>query len=481
MKHPVLRICLLLLAVLIIGSVLVLRTLQPADVPEEAESAAADSTEPEPIPDEAAAPDTASESDAETPEEAPEGEPAPVTRTGVLLRLDGEELTWLPDDGTEETLSLADAALSAPETLYQGYPVTLTFDAAGSLLSAEISDFSALTAEEAAQNILKTLSTEEKVGQLFLARYPDQNAAETAARLHLGGYILFGRDFSGLTAEEVQAKTAAVQAASTLPMLLAVDEEGGTVCRVSSNTALRAAGRFASPQELYAAGGLEAIAADTTEKCSLLSSLGLNVNMAPVCDVSQDANDFIYKRSFGRSAAETAEYVRTVVETMQGTGVGCVLKHFPGYGNNTDTHTGIAYDHRSYDTFTSSDFLPFSAGIAAGAGAVLVSHNIVDCMDPDRPASLSAEVHRILREELGFTGVAITDDLAMDAIGDYCGSEAAAVQAVLAGNDLLCCTDFETQLPAVLAAVQDGTISQGRLDEAAGRVLCWKVQLGLFS
>ena len=248
----------------------------------------------------------------------------------------------------------------------------------------------------------------------------------------------------------------------------------------SANAALRPAGRFASPQALYASGGMEAIRADTAEKCTLLSDLGLNVNMAPVCDVSTDPSDFIYSRAFGRSASETADYVRAVVESMQGSGVGCVLKHFPGYGNNRDTHTGIAYDNRSYETFTSSDFLPFQAGIDAGAGAVLVSHNIVACMDPDRPASLSPEVHRILREELNFPGVAITDDLAMDAIGDFCGSEAAAVQAVLAGNDLLCCTDFETQLPAVLAAVQDGTIPAARLDEAALRVLTWKAQLGLF-
>ncbi len=195
--------------------------------------------------------------------------------------------------------------------------------------------------------------------------------------------------------------------------------------------------------------------------------------------VSEQKTAYMYERSFGRNAEETSEYVKTVVTAMKEAGLGCALKHFPGYGNNADTHTGIVYDNRSYETYTESDFKPFLAGIEAGAGAVLVSHNIVQCMDAGLPASISEKVHRILREELKFDGVVITDDLYMDAIAEFTGEEAAAVAAVLAGNDMLCCTNFTVQLPAVLAAVKDGRISEEQIDAAVLRILRWKAELGL--
>ena len=156
-----------------------------------------------------------------------------------------------------------------------------------------------------------------------------------------------------------------------------------------------------------------------------------------------------------------------------------VLKHFPGYGSNVDTHTGIAIDARPIETFRSSDFLPFEAGIDAGAQSILVSHNIVQCMDGELPASLSPAVHDILRDELGFEGVIMTDDLIMEAITEYTGGENAAVLAVQAGNDMLVSSDFVTQYNAVLAAVQDGTISEDHIRESAIRVIRWKMDLGL--
>lgn len=171
--------------------------------------------------------------------------------------------------------------------------------------------------------------------------------------------------------------------------------------------------------ELFQEGGYDLIYNDTKEKCGFLRSLGINVNFAPVCDVSTDPNDYIYKRSFGQDASATAEYVATVIDAMKSEKIGSVLKHFPGYGNNTDTHNGIAYDERTYEEFVNSDFLPFSAGISHGADIVLVSHNIVNCFDADYPASLSPKVHEILREQLGFDGVIITDDLFMNAIKDF--------------------------------------------------------------
>lgn len=357
-------------------------------------------------------------------------------------------------------------------------------EAAGAAEEPEGSDAAGEQAEEPdpiaarAQELLDSMTLEEKVGQMFIARCPETDAAQLAADYHLGGYILFGRDFKDKTAEQVTTDIQSYQDAAEIPLLIAVDEEGGTVNRVSSNPNLRSS-PFRSPQSLYSEGGLELVRSDAQEKCRLLESLGININFAPVCDVSQDPADFIYDRTLGRDAQETSQYVAAVVETMAEEGMGSVLKHFPGYGNNTDTHTGVAYDDRPYDTFLTSDFLPFQAGIAAGADMVLVSHNIVSAMDEASPASLSPEVHRVLREDLGFTGVIVTDDLVMDGVRDFAGDDEAAVLAVQAGNDLLCCTDFQTQVPAVLAAVESGEITEEQIDAAVLRVLTMKLRLGI--
>ena len=180
-------------------------------------------------------------------------------------------------------------------------------------------------------------------------------------------------------------------------------------------------------------------------------------------------------------APETADYVESVVSAMAQSGIGSVLKHFPGYGDNADTHTGIARDGRPLETFLESDFLPFQAGLAAGGDttAVLVSHNIVFCMDEGLPASLSPAVHEVLRRELDFDGVVMTDDLAMKAVADYAGDGAVAVMALEAGNDLLVTTDYRAQIPRVLEAVENGGLPEETVDGACRRVLRWKQALGL--
>ena len=332
----------------------------------------------------------------------------------------------------------------------------------------------------AAEHYVNNLPLESQVAQMFFARCPEADAAVLAGQYDIGGYILFGRDFEGQTKESVAAVIQSYQDAAATPMLIGVDEEGGTVVRISSNPNFRA-DRFWSPQALYNEGGFALITSDAKEKDELLASIGVNVNFAPVCDVSTDPADFINARAFGRDAAQTSEYVRTVVAQMLSDQIGMVLKHFPGYGNNLDTHTGIAIDERPIESFRESDFLPFRAGIDAGAQSVLVSHNIVTCMDAELPASLSPAVHQVLRDELGFDGVVMTDDLIMEAITDYTGGADAAVLAVQAGNDMLVSSDFVTQYNAVLAAVQDGTISADRIRESAIRVLQWKIDLGLLA
>ena len=335
-----------------------------------------------------------------------------------------------------------------------------------------------IEAPSKAEKLLDSMTTEEKVGQLFFVRVPEENAAADAADYHLGGYILFGRDTQDKTFDQLSQTIRSYQEAADIPLLIGVDEEGGTVNRVSRNPALRDK-PFSSPQELMAQGGMEALLGETAEKDLLLRSLGINVNLAPVADVSTDPADFIYGRAFGQDAEATADYVGQVVRQMDADGMGSVLKHFPGYGNNVDTHTGIAVDERPLSRFEAEDFLPFRAGFESGSPAVMVSHNIITAVDEALPASLSPAVHQLLREELGFDGVVMTDDLAMDAVSEYAGSSTAAVLAVKAGNDMLITGDYREQIPQVLQALDSGELTMEQIDIACLRVLEWKDHLGL--
>ena len=338
-------------------------------------------------------------------------------------------------------------------------------------------------AEERLNERIASMTLEEKVGQLFFVRCPETGAAEDVKSYHLGGLLLFSRDYKDangnyLTKDAFTAAVQSYQDAADIPLLIGSDEEGGTVTRASRNGNLFSS-PLASPQELYASLGMDGLLSTTLSYNQTLREIGVNVNFAPVCDVSIDRSDFIYARSFGKDAQTTADYIAKVVPAYADAGVACVLKHFPGYGNNADTHTGIAVDERSYETFETSDFLPFSAGIAEGAPFVLVSHNIVNCMDASLPASLSPKVHEILRGTLGFDGVVVTDDLAMDAVKAYAQDGRVAVLALQAGNDMIVTTDYRTQIPQVIDAVRSGEIDEREIDAHVYRVLHEKQALGL--
>ena len=344
----------------------------------------------------------------------------------------------------------------------------------------DVEAFAPTEAPSMPELLLFQMTTEEKVGQLFFVRCQKETAVQDLETYQFGGYVLFGADFEDETPDSIRKTLSAYQEASTTPLLIAVDEEGGTVTRVSRYAAFRES-PFPAPRWLYAEGGLEAVLQAEAEKSGFLRDLGINVNLAPVCDITTDEDAFMYDRSLGQDPQTTADVISAMVTVMTANQMGSVLKHFPGYGNNTDTHTAMAADSRSLEELETADLLPFAAGIDAGCGAILVGHTIVEALDPEMPATLSEKVHQYLREEMGFNGVIITDDLYMQAITDAYGAEEAAILAVLAGNDLLCCREYEIQYPAVLEAVQSGRISQEILDSAVLRILRWKEALGLLA
>ena len=288
---------------------------------------------------------------------------------------------------------------------------------------------------------ISRMTVEEKVGQLLYVNCRGNDMTEAINDYHIGGVLLFGVDFDGKTKDEVKADIKAMQATAKIPLIIGTDEEGGTVVRASDKPNLRESA-YLSPSETFANGGWSAVEDDAYDKAKFLLSLGVNVNMAPVCDIT-------------------------------------VLKHFPGYGDNGDTHYSDATDSRLYSELQNNDFLPFEAGIKAGADSILVSHITVNSIDSGNPASLSEPVHEVIRDKLKFDGVVMTDDLDMFAVDALDIYEPLSVAAFKAGNDFLCCGDIETEYNALLTAVQNGEITTDRLDESVKRILIWKINLDI--
>lgn len=328
------------------------------------------------------------------------------------------------------------------------------------------------------EEMLAEMTLEEKVGQMFLARYPDVDSVYYASDYELGGYIWFAKDFEAKDPALVNEEIAAIQEEMPIDLFMAVDEEGGDVVRISSFPQFRSA-PFTTPRAAFDEGGWDGVEAFALEQIALLKELGFNLNLAPVVDVASGPDDFIYHRAFSTDVAEVSQFAEVFVSAYKDANMGTVLKHFPGYGSNVDTHTGVAYDDRSLEALKERDLVPFQVGIANGSEAVLVAHNVMEAIDPDWPATLSPRVIAILREDMGFEGIIMTDDLVMDGLQAFATPEEAAVLAVLAGNDVLISSDFMVQIPAVLDAVEDGRISEKLIDAAVLRILKVKSEMGI--
>jgi len=296
----------------------------------------------------------------------------------------------------------------------------------------------------------------------------------------LAGVTLFGPNIAG--PEQVTALTADLRAAAArapglagAEPLIAIDEEGGDVTRVAyadgspypGNAALGAVDDTALTRGVYQAMGTD------------LARLGINFDLAPCADVIGSADSpAVGTRSFGTDTALVARHTAAAVAGLQGAGLAACAKHFPGHGRTgTDTHLAVATIEGGLDELRRRDLPPFTAAIKAGAAAVMPSHLRVPELTGDLPATVSAAaLIGLLRGELGFTGVIVSDALEMRAIRDLFGIARAAVLAVAAGTDLLCLgrdghqDDYVAVRDALVAAVGDGTLAGERLEEAADRV-----------
>ena len=175
----------------------------------------------------------------------------------------------------------------------------------------------------------------------------------------------------------------------------------------------------------------------------------------------------------------TSQYVTLAVQEFNKVQEGSCLKHFPGYGENADSHTDLIVDQRNLETLQKIDFIPFQAGINAGAGGILISHNICTALDPNEPASVSPIVHDVLRNNFHFNGVILCDDLDMSGMTNFKDKTQAAVDTLNAGTDMIICSNYQDIIPTIKEGLANGTISQERLDNAVDHILSWKYDLGL--
>ncbi len=321
---------------------------------------------------------------------------------------------------------------------------------------------------------LSTMSLDEKIGQILLVRYPDDNQIADLKKYNFGGFVFFSKDFKDKDSDEVKKMINDLQSNSKIPLLTAVDEEGGKIIRISNNDKL-VKEPFKSPRDLYKEGGFDLIKEDTINKSKVLYNLGINLNLAPVVDIATSSSDYMYDRSIGLDADDTATFAKTVIEVSKNKGVSYALKHFPGYGSNSDTHLDSSTDTRTLEEIMEKDIVPFKSGIEAGAEAVLISHNTVKSIE-DTPASLSKKVNNLLTDDLNFSGVVISDNLDMGAVA---GIKDVIVKAILAGNDLIITTDYASQINDIKEALENKSLTESEIDAHARKILAWKYYKGI--
>jgi beta-N-acetylhexosaminidase len=358
--------------------------------------------------------------------------------------------------------------------------VTQTADASTTVSPDPIERWSRLRMAE--------MTTEDKVRSLLIGHVsglnPDGMRVAVAPVASGGagwGGVLLMRDNVTPEPGEVAAITASAWADADLPPIIAIDQEGGEVVRLSFDPNPGADELRSLP--------VSATAQAFTARGQLLASVGVNVNFGIVADVTADPGSFIYSRTLGNSGAESSERVAAAVTAERGA-VASTLKHFPGHGRSSeDSHAGIPVSGVGRDEWRATDATPFSAGIEAGARFVMFGHLLFPAVD-SLPASLSATWHDVLRRDLGFDGIAITDDLLMlQASGDPRWSDpyANAVAALAAGNDALLYVfpadtatvgiDVGTLAGTLVQAVNTGVVPREQLDASALKLLMFRRSL----
>ncbi|MFD5427488.1 glycoside hydrolase family 3 protein [Streptomyces sp. NPDC127084] len=382
--------------------------------------------------------------------------------------------------------------------------IVLTATAVGASALALAPAPSAARSRSRLEWLISRMSLEEKVGQLFVARVygrsataPDEadadanlrelgvrNAAELIRRYHVGGVIYFAWAHNTGDPHQIADLSQGIQRAALgrptpIPLLISTDQEHGVVARVGTPAtlmpgamALGAGGSGADAREAARIAGVE------------LAAMGINHNYAPVADVNVNpANPVIGVRSFGADPGAVAGLVAAQVKGYQSAGIAATAKHFPGHGDTkSDSHHALPTIRHTRGQWDESDAPPFRAAIAAGVDSIMTAHIVVPSLDPSGdPATLSHPiVTGILREQLGYDGVVVTDALDMAGVRQNYGDDRVPVLALKAGCDqLLNPPKLDLAWNAVLGAVRSGELTERRIEESVMRILLLKAKLGL--
>lgn len=327
---------------------------------------------------------------------------------------------------------------------------------------------------------IEVMPLEDKVAGLFIvtpeaitgvgtAIQAGDGTREALSRYAVGGIVYFSKNIQ--SEEQLKEMIDNTQLYTKYPLFIAVDEEGGSVSRVAD------AGlgtKIDSAQDIGATGDANNAYQAGTAIGGYLSGLGFNLDFAPVADINSVEGSALGSRAYGSDAAAVTPFVTSMMQGIEEQKVTACLKHFPGIGSSTqDTHDGMATTDRTLEEFQANEFTVFQAGIDAGANMIMVGHLSAPALTGDNtPCSMSSVVVTdILRNEMGFKGVIISDALNMSAITQYHDSDVAAIMALRAGCDMILMPeDFEKAYNGVLQAVQDGTISEERINDSLRRI-----------
>ncbi|WP_188540855.1 beta-N-acetylhexosaminidase [Paenibacillus segetis] len=328
---------------------------------------------------------------------------------------------------------------------------------------------------------LSSLTLDQKIGQLFICGFhslvPDDQIKKLISEFHVGGVVYFRRNIESV--EQLAALSHSLQqiprSTPDIPLFISIDQEGGMVSRLDHDGVSRIQGNMA----LGAANNLELTEGAAVLAAKEMLKLGINLNFAPCVDVNNNPmNPVIGVRSFGEDPVRVAEHGAAAIRGYQSQGVSATAKHFPGHGDTAvDSHLGLAVVPHDKERLNQIELLPFRKAIEEGVDVMMTAHVIFPAFEPEEiPATLSRRVlHDLLREEMGYEGLIITDCLEMHAISEHYGIANGAVRAIQAGADIVLVSHtLEGQVQAIQAvrdAVAQGILTEEQIDESVRRVL----------
>lgn len=343
-----------------------------------------------------------------------------------------------------------------------------------------------LTSQQYINLIVQSMTLDQKLGQMLIVQFlgPSYSAdlSTMISQYNVGAVLLFSVNDNIVSKPQLKGLISEMQKNSSIPLIMAIDQEGGTVDRLANLD-----GPQASAAQIGATNDPNKARAEGIQDAKDLASYGFNLNLAPVVDVTNVYNPQLYLRTYGNTASLVTKMAGAYLQGLQQSGkVLGTLKHFPGLGDvSTDPHSGVPNLYRSQSQLEAIDWAPYRALIKQGnVHAVMVTHEIVQAIDTSKPSSLSYKVITgILRDDLGFQGVIMTDSLTMEGITAFYTEGQAAVLSVEAGSDLLMGAanphDVAAMIEGLRQAVTSGEISQQRIDDSVRRILMLKYSMGL--